>query len=126
MREFTRVHATHIAAVEVIGTRRRSVEAAEHVHQRALARARRTHDGDHLIARNREIKPAQRVNRLDANAIDLRERAHFDDGCRAWIRHPTSPLRQTRLRHLHSRRPSQLPRAPCRRPSSAQARDTGQ
>ena len=83
LRELARAHPAHIAPVEEIRPAGRAIEAAEHVHQRALARARRTHDRDHLVAPDRKIKPAQRVDRLDADLVDLRERAHLDERCGA-------------------------------------------
>ena len=46
-------------AVELVAARGRPVEAAEEVHERRLARTRRTHDRDVLAARDHEVEPAE-------------------------------------------------------------------
>ena len=69
-----------IDAVEQIAPRRADVEAADDVHQRALAASRRAHDGDVLAGRDVEAETPERVHGGVAGAVDLRQVAQHDDG----------------------------------------------
>src|SRR5207244_1362405 len=61
----------NVAAVQHITASRRTVEAAENVHQRRLARARRPDDRDEFTAIDRQRDPAKRMNRHIADLINL-------------------------------------------------------
>src|SRR5690606_20198628 len=67
------------AAEQLVGPRGRAVEAAEQVHQRRLAAARRTHDRDVLARVDLQVDPAQRVHGDVARLIDARQAARADD-----------------------------------------------
>jgi hypothetical protein len=69
-------------ASEAIVAAGRPVEAAEDVHQRALARARRAHDGDEFAGLDRERDAVQRMHGLIAHRIGLDQIGRFDQ------RHP--------------------------------------
>ena len=68
-RELAVVHRRHELAVQPVLAVVGRIEAADHVHQRRLARARRAHDRDVLAALHGEIDAAQRVNHLGAHLI---------------------------------------------------------
>src|SRR5690606_25101920 len=80
-----------------------AVEAAQDVHERRLARARRAHDGDELVAPDDEVDAAQRVDLLDADPVDLAERADLDAGVGDGRRAPRT-LRARVVRTLPARR----------------------
>ena len=61
---------------------RRLVEAAEDVHQRRLARARRAHDRDELALVDGQRDAAQRVHLDVAQLVDLGDPVELDDRCR--------------------------------------------
>ena len=57
----------------------RRVEAADEVHQRRLARARRTHDRDVLVAADGEVDAAQRAHDFAAHVVLALDAARDDD-----------------------------------------------
>ena len=63
-RELAVLHVRHELAVQPVLAVVGDVQAADHVHQRGLARAGRAHDRDVLAALDREIHAAQRVDHL--------------------------------------------------------------
>src|SRR5437870_4507464 len=66
--------------IELVGARRRLVEAADYVHERGLARARRAHDRHKLTAVDVEVEAAERVHRRCTEGIDLCDITDADDG----------------------------------------------
>src|SRR2546423_3209683 len=62
-----------VIAVQDVATRGRLVEAADQVHQRALARTRGAHDGDELTLRDMKGKALERRHLHLAGAVDLRD-----------------------------------------------------
>ena len=69
-------------ALEQVGPGGRHVEAADEVHQRRLARPRRPHDGDVLVAADVQRDAAQRVHRLAAQVVGLDDVAEREGRCR--------------------------------------------
>src|SRR6185369_2159932 len=63
---------------EATGATRRSVEAADDVHEGRLARSRRTHDGDELPYPDVERDAAQRLHLDVAEPVDLPQVAHLN------------------------------------------------
>ena len=92
-RQLVVVHLADLLAVQEVGALRRRVEAADQVHQRRLARARRPHDGDVLAALDGDGDAAQGVDLLVAHHIGLPEVAGFDQ------RHSRQSHRTTARRH---------------------------
>src|SRR5438105_8240279 len=69
-----------VLAREHIGAAVGHVEAAEHVHERRLSRARRAHDRDELRGADVEVHAAERIYRdLTPDAVGLRDAAKLDD-----------------------------------------------
>src|SRR5262249_27159530 len=56
----------------------RRIESGEQTEQRALAAARRSHDGGELAARNREVDALEDVDTVRAGVDGFGERANFD------------------------------------------------
>src|SRR6185295_11719414 len=67
-------------AVENVGAARRPVHAADDVHERRLARARRAHDRHHLAALDEQRDALQHVEVHLAHLVDLVEVLDPDDG----------------------------------------------
>src|SRR5664279_2123796 len=61
----------NVLAVEFVVPAGRRIQAAEHVHQRGLAAAGRTHDGQVFIAVDLEGDPPEGVHGLLAHAVQL-------------------------------------------------------
>ena len=78
-RQLVVVHLADLFAVEEVGALRGRVEAANQVHQRRLARARRPHDGDVFAAVDQDGHAAQGVNLLVAHLIGLPEIPGFNE-----------------------------------------------
>ncbi len=72
-------HVAHVLAGQVVAARGRDVEAAQDVHQRRLARARWSDDGDVLAFVDGQAHPAQRGDRDGAGAVDLGHPLEVDD-----------------------------------------------
>ena len=70
-RQFVVVHAADQAPVDVVASLCRGVETADQVHQGRLAGARRTHDGDVLVALDPQVDPAKRMHLLRAHVVGL-------------------------------------------------------
>ena len=70
----------HVDAVEPVPAARRHVEAADDVHQRRLARARRAHDRDEVAALDGQRDAAQRVHLDVADRVRLDDLTQLDDG----------------------------------------------
>ena len=86
-RELAIVHLRDELAVQPILAVVRRVEAADHVHQRRFAGARRPHDRHVLAALDREIDAAQRIDRLLAHSVVALQVVRFDG------RHPSARCR---------------------------------
>src|SRR2546425_578996 len=68
------------------------VEAADDVHERRLARARRAHDRDELALVDVEVDPLERVHDVVlAHAVGLRDPAKLDDGGPELLHRTTGP-----------------------------------
>jgi energy-coupling factor transporter ATP-binding protein EcfA2 len=63
-------------AVEPVLPAGGGLQAAEDVHERGLARARRAHDRDVLVARHLEVHGAQRVHDLGAHGVVAAQPLH--------------------------------------------------
>src|SRR5205085_5943250 len=72
-----------VIAVEDVGARAREVEAADDVHQRALAGARRSHDRDEFSFRDMERDTFERRDLDVAGAVELGDPLEGD--------HPPAP-----------------------------------
>ena len=68
-----------LLAIELVRSAARRIQAADHVHERRFARARRPHDGDVLPSRNVEIDPRQGMHVLAPDMIDLGDAAKGDE-----------------------------------------------
>src|SRR5262249_34503271 len=68
-----------VLAVEDVLTLGGHIEAAENIHQRALARAAGAHDGHELILVDIDGHAAEGMNKLGADAIDLANIAQLDE-----------------------------------------------
>ena len=68
---FVGAELAHLAAVEPVVTGGRPIEAAEDIHQRAFARARRAHERDQLAALDRERDPVQHRDVHFAQVVGL-------------------------------------------------------
>jgi hypothetical protein len=66
-------------AFEQVVSRRRRIETADQVHRRRLAGARRTHDGDELALRDRQVDAGQRMHGGVPRPVDLGDAAQLDD-----------------------------------------------
>ena len=64
----------HALPVEPVLARRGRVEAADHVHQRALAGPGRPHDRDEFVAVDVEVDAAQRLDHFGAEHVVARQR----------------------------------------------------
>src|SRR5574343_1230283 len=74
------VEPAHVDAVADVLAGVIGVQAAEHVHQRRLARARSAHDGDELARYHPQVDALQRHHLgLGAGRVDLAETADVDD-----------------------------------------------
>src|SRR5690606_22281230 len=71
VRELVAVELVDIDAVQQVGAAGRAVEAAEHVHQRRLAGAARTHEGDEFALVDVERDAANGMNGNLARLVDL-------------------------------------------------------
>ena len=98
-------------ALEAIRAGGRAVEAAERVHERRLAGARRPHDGKKLSARDLQRDAAQHGGEAGCGLVDAPEAADVDDGGG----HGATPPRPLWRRVRRRRRP-RTPRRPRRRP----------
>ncbi len=67
-------------AVEPVFAAGRAVQAADHVHEGGLPRARRAHDGDELVLPDDEIHAAERVHHLAPHVVVPLELPGHDDG----------------------------------------------
>ena len=80
-------HAFHGLAGQPVVAAAGLIEAAQDVHERGLARARRAHDGDELARCNLQVHATQRVHGLPGR-IDLADIAQHDQRQRsAWGLH---------------------------------------
>ena len=70
----------HPVAVEPVLAARRAVEAADQVHQRGLAGARRSHDRDELVLPDRDVHAAEGAHHLAAHVVLALEIPGDDDG----------------------------------------------
>src|SRR4029079_11509860 len=68
-----------VVALEHDGAAGRLVEATEQLEERALARARRAHQGDELAGRDRERDAAERLDRRAAELVALGDLARLED-----------------------------------------------
>ena len=66
-------------AVEAVAAGRRTVEAADEVHEGRLARARRAHDGDEVACLDVERDAAQRDDAAAVELVDAAEVACLDE-----------------------------------------------
>ena len=103
--------ARDVDAFEEIGAARRAVEAAEDVHQRGLARARRAHDREELAALDRQVTPrsARTSSRpCDRSSRDSRTSMTARSSARLRTRRASAaarlPTRRVRRRGRRSRR----------------------
>ena len=94
-------HRRHVLAVEQVLARRRPVEAADDVHERRLARARRSGDREELAALHFEVDAAQRLHLDLADDVGLDEVLDRDDRGHggAASRGPCLPGRRRAARH---------------------------
>lgn len=74
------IERRHIVACQVEGTAGGYVEAPDDVHERALARTRRSDDGNELALVDGQGHVRQRVDLEGATGISLGERTNVDDG----------------------------------------------
>ena len=84
VRELVLVEGLHVVAGQPEDAGRRHVEAAEDVHERRLARARRPGDGDELVLLDAQRDVAQGDDLGGAGAVDLAHVDQLDDrrsGC---------------------------------------------
>src|SRR5207244_1066471 len=72
-------HPACVAAVENVLPVGGLIEAADDVHQRALARAGRSHDRDEFVGLNLQVDAAQCMYPLHADAVNLSQVAGVDD-----------------------------------------------
>src|SRR5438132_13562163 len=79
-RQLARTELRHVLAVEKVLSARRPIEAAEQVHERGLAGARRTGERDELAGRDVERDPTERRHLHFADVVDLRQLPRGDDG----------------------------------------------
>ena len=79
LRPLVAVELRDVHAVEKVAARGRPVEAADDVHERALAGARRAHDGHELARRDRERDAVERAHLDLAHLVDLDEVLDPDD-----------------------------------------------
>jgi hypothetical protein len=77
-RELVAAERRHILSHEAVAAAGRAVEAAEDVHQRRLARARRAHDGDELPRVDRQVDAVQHLDRELAAAVGLDDFVELD------------------------------------------------
>ena len=76
----SRSSVADVAPVEQVAARGRAIEAAEDVHQRRLARARRAHDRDELARRRSRARRRASALHLDvAQLVDLGRRRELDE-----------------------------------------------
>src|SRR5690606_39558002 len=76
------IEAGDVLAGEPVAAAARAIEAAEHVHQGRLARARRAHDRDELAALDAKRHAAQRMDREFAGAVGPPDVLELDQGRR--------------------------------------------
>ena len=88
--EIVLVHVAHVDAVDQVAPAGRQVEAAEDVHQRALAAAGAAHDRDEVASLDPQGDLAQRADFDDAEVVGL---GHADDDDR---RRPRPAVRGVR------------------------------
>ena len=69
-----------LGAVELDAAFARRIEAAEDVHERGFAAARRADDGDEFAAVDVEVDVVERADFLAAEVVDLADVAEFDEG----------------------------------------------
>ena len=98
------VEPRDVDAVEEVAARRRPVEAADDVHERALAGARRAHDRDELARRDRERDAVERAHLDLAHLVDPDEVLDPDDVGHAQKASGPPPGRRRRRRHGRPRR----------------------
>src|SRR5439155_1746322 len=84
-----------VGVAQVVGAARRLVEAAEQVHARRLARARRAHDGEELARPDVERHAAQRPHLDVAQVVDLPHVAELDERAHVGLAR-TAAARRTR------------------------------
>ena len=82
-------HLRDFLAVQPVLAGVRRVEAADDVHERRLARARRSHDGDVLVAGDRDVDAAQGAHDFAAHVVFALDAARHD--------HPLRIGRRARL-----------------------------
>src|SRR6185503_4863702 len=79
VREVARRERRHVVPVEEVASGGRPIEAAEQVHERRLAGARRAGERDELAGRDVERDAAQRLHLHLAEVVGLRQVANGDD-----------------------------------------------
>src|ERR1051326_1180263 len=83
-----------VDSVEQVRSGRRTIEAAEDVHQRRLAGAGRSHDRDEVAFVDEKIDAVERAHFHFAHRVDLRQLTNLDDGTRHYRpRPPPGPPR---------------------------------
>ena len=80
IRERIAVERGNVNAIEQIIAAARTVERADHVHQRAFAGAARAHEGHEFARKNFQRNPAHRVDIHFAGVIHLVDVRELDDG----------------------------------------------
>lgn len=90
------VQPFHVHALEQVFTGGGSIQTAQRIHGRGLARAAGAHDGDEIALLNIKVKTLERLERQTSFAIDLDDVAQPDQ------RHTTAVCVQ-RLRHWRLR-----------------------
>ena len=79
-RQFVVIQFADQLAVQPVAALAGRVQAADQVHQRGFARARRAHDGDVLVALDADVDAAQRVHLLlRAHVVGLPQVFGADD-----------------------------------------------
>ena len=95
-REFVVIEFADQIAVEPVTALGRRVEAADQVHERGLAGARGTHDGNIFAAIDAQVHSAQRVHLLCSHLVGFPEILSADDAALRWCDHPFRNIRDLR------------------------------
>src|SRR5207245_3107974 len=82
--QFVIVHFSDAAAIKFVTAGCRSIETAEHVHQRRFAAAARAHDGEIFVAPNLERDSTKRPHDLFAHHVILGDVFDVDDDGTGW------------------------------------------
>ena len=80
VRELAPRELRDVLPFEQVAPRRRAIEAADEVHEGALPRARRPHDGDEVSRLDRERHAAQRVHLDVAHDVGAGDVFELDEG----------------------------------------------